>query len=64
VNEETQERSELVKERLHEHASIQQLMHELLQMGLQSHECDAKCHELRRHVEHHVTEEAEKFPLA
>lgn len=64
VNEEKEERSELVKESLHEPASMQQLMQALRQMGPQSHECDAKCHELMHKVEHHVTEEAEMFPLA
>ena len=64
VSEETEGRSELVKENLHEPASMQQRMQALRQIGLQSHECDAKYHELMRNVERHVTEEAEMFPLA
>lgn len=57
VNEETEERSELVKGSLYKHASMKQLMQELRQMGPQSPEYDAKYHELMRNVEHHVAEE-------
>jgi hypothetical protein len=65
VNEETEEGPELVKESLHEHATVKQLIAELRQMGPQSGEFDAKFHELMRNVEHHVQEEeAEMFPLA
>jgi hemerythrin-like domain-containing protein len=65
VNEETEEGPELVKESLQEHESVKQLIQELRQMGPQSHEFDAKFHELMRNVEHHVAEEeAEMFPLA
>jgi hemerythrin-like domain-containing protein len=65
VNEETEEGPELVKESLHEHATVKQLIQELRQMGPQSQEFDAKFRELMRNVEHHVEEEeAEMFPLA
>jgi len=65
VNEETEEGPELVKESLHEHATVKQLIQELRQMGPQSKEFDAKFHELMHNVEHHVAEEeAEMFPLA
>jgi hemerythrin-like domain-containing protein len=65
VNEETEEGPELVKESLHEHATVKQLIQALRQMGPQSNEFDAKFHELIRNVEHHVEEEeAEMFPLA
>jgi hemerythrin-like domain-containing protein len=65
VNEETEEGPELVKESLHEHATVKQLMQALRQMGPQSNAFDAKFHELIRNVEHHVEEEeAEMFPLA
>ena len=57
MNEETEERSELVKGSLYKHASMKQLMKELRQIGPQSPEYDAKCHELMRNVEHHVAEE-------
>ena len=65
VNEEMEEGPELVKESLHEHATVKQLIQELRQMGPQSKEFDAKFHELMHNVEHHVAEEeAEMFPLA
>jgi hemerythrin-like domain-containing protein len=65
VNEETEEGPELVRESLHEHATVKKLIQELRQMGPQSTEFDAKNHELMRNVEHHVEEEeAEMFPLA
>ena len=65
VNEETEEGPELVKESLHEHATVKQLIQELRQMGPQSTAFDAKFHELMRNVAHHVEEEeAEMFPLA
>src|SRR5918912_241383 len=41
VNEETEEGPELVKESLHEHATVKQLIAELRQMGPQSAEFDA-----------------------
>jgi hypothetical protein len=64
VNEETEEGPELVKESLQEHATVNQLMQALRQMGPQSAGFDAKFHELMRNVEHHVEEEeAEMFPL-
>src|SRR5919206_952795 len=65
VNEETEEGPALVKESLHEHAMVKQLIAELRRMGPQSQEFDPKFHELRHNVEHHVEEEeAEMFPLA
>jgi hemerythrin-like domain-containing protein len=65
VNEETEEGPALVKESLQEHESVKQLIQALRQMGPQSHDFDAKFHELMRNVEHHVAEEeAEMFPLA
>ena len=65
VNEETEEGPELVKESLHEHEMVKQLIQELRKMGPQSGEFDAKFHELMRNVKHHVQEEeAEMFPLA
>jgi hemerythrin-like domain-containing protein len=65
VNEETEEGPELVKESLHEHAMVKQLIQELRQMGPQNRAFDAKFHELIRNVEHHVAEEeADMFPLA
>jgi hemerythrin-like domain-containing protein len=65
VNEETEEGPELVKESLHEHATVKQLMQELRQMGPHNNAFDAKFHELMHNVEHHMAEEeAEMFPLA
>src|SRR5207248_4989524 len=65
VNEETEEGPELVKESLHEHETVKQLIAALRQMGPQSAEFDAKFHELMQNVEHHVEEEEnEMFPLA
>jgi len=65
VNEETEEGPELVKESLQEHATVNQLIQELRQMGSQSNAFDAKFRELMHNVEHHVEEEeAEMFPLA
>jgi hemerythrin-like domain-containing protein len=65
VNEETEEGPALVKESLHEHATVKQLIQELRQMGPQSNGFDAKFHKLMHNVEHHVAEEeAEMFPLA
>src|SRR5215216_4293601 len=46
VNEETEEGPELVKESLHEHATVKQLIQELRQMGPQSQVFDTKFHEL------------------
>ena len=65
VNEETEEGPELVKESLHEHAMVKQLIQELRQVGPQHKEFDTKFHELMHNVEHHVEEEeADMFPLA
>jgi hemerythrin-like domain-containing protein len=65
VNEATEEGPELVKESLHEHATVKQLIAELRQIGPQNAEFDTKFHELMHNVEHHVEEEeAEMFPLA
>ena len=65
MNEETEEGPELVKESLHEHATVKQLIAELRQMGPQNNGFDAKFHELMHNVEHHVEEEeSEMFPLA
>ena len=65
VNEETEEGPALVKDSLHEHATVKQLIATLRQMGPQHQEFDAKFHALMRHVEHHVAEEeAHMFPLA
>jgi len=46
LNEETEEGPELVKESLHEHAAVKQLIAELRQMGPQNNGFDAKFHEL------------------
>ena len=65
VNDVAEMGRELVKESLHEHTMVKQLIQELRQMGPQHQEFDAKFHELMHDVEHHVAEEeAEMFPLA
>ena len=65
VNEETEEGPELGKESLQEHAIVKQRIAELRQMGPHTKEFDAKFHERRHNVAHHVeAEEAAIFPLA
>ena len=65
VNEETDERPELVKENLSEHATVKNLIQALRGMAHDTDEFDAKFQELIQNVAHHVEEEeAEMFPLA
>jgi len=65
VNEETEEGPELVKEAMREHQIMKELIQALRDMPPDMKAFDAKFHELRRNVEHHLEEEeSEMFPLA
>ena len=65
VHEGTDEGPDLVKESVHEHEIVQQLIQELQGMAHETDAFDAKFHELMDNVEHHVEEEeAAMFPLA
>jgi hemerythrin-like domain-containing protein len=65
VNEGTDEGPDLVKDSVHEHEIVHQLMQELQGMAYDTDAFDAKFLELMDNVEHHVAEEeAAMFPLA
>jgi hemerythrin-like domain-containing protein len=65
VHEGTDEGPDLVKESVHEHEIVHQLIQELQGMAHDTDAFDAKFQELMDNVEHHVAEEeAAMFPLA